>query len=105
MSPSDQDRRFMAMAMALAEKGRGGTHPNPVVGAVVVRNGKVLARGYHHRAGAAHGEIDALAKLEFHAPGATLYVTLEPCNHTGRTGPCAPRVLESGVRRVVIGCR
>jgi len=105
MTWSDQDRRFMRMAMALAEKARGATRPNPVVGAVVVRDGKVLARGYHHRAGAAHGEIDALAKLDFRAPGATLYVTLEPCNHAGRTGPCAPQVLRSGVRRVVIGCR
>jgi diaminohydroxyphosphoribosylaminopyrimidine deaminase/5-amino-6-(5-phosphoribosylamino)uracil reductase len=105
MTFGDQDHRFMRMAMALAEKGRGATRPNPVVGAVVVRDGKVLARGYHHRAGAAHGEIDALAKLDFRAPGATLYVTLEPCNHVGRTGPCAPRVLESGVCRVVIGCR
>lgn len=102
---SDDDRRFMRMAMALAERARGATRPNPVVGAVVVRDGKVLARGYHHRAGAAHGEIDALAKLDFRAPGATLYVTLEPCNHTGRTGPCAPRVQAAGVRRVVVGCR
>jgi diaminohydroxyphosphoribosylaminopyrimidine deaminase/5-amino-6-(5-phosphoribosylamino)uracil reductase len=101
----DDDRRFMQMALALAERGRGATTPNPVVGAVVVRDGKVLARGYHHRAGADHGEIDALRKLDFDARGATLYVTLEPCNHVGRTGPCAPQVLKSGVRRVVVGCR
>jgi diaminohydroxyphosphoribosylaminopyrimidine deaminase/5-amino-6-(5-phosphoribosylamino)uracil reductase len=102
---SDQDRRFMKMAMGLAERGRGATRPNPVVGAVVVRDGRVLARGYHHQAGADHGEIDALRKLDFEARGATLYVTLEPCNHEGRTGPCAPQVRASGVRRVVVGFR
>jgi diaminohydroxyphosphoribosylaminopyrimidine deaminase/5-amino-6-(5-phosphoribosylamino)uracil reductase len=101
----DDDRRYMRLALALAERGRGHTHPNPVVGAVVVKDGRVLARGYHHRAGGPHAEIDALAKLDFRAPGATLYVTLEPCCHTGRTGPCAPRVVEAGVRRVVVGCR
>jgi len=105
MTFGDDDRRFMQMALALAERGRGATRPNPVVGAVVVRAGKVLARGYHHRAGADHGEIDALRKLDFDARGATLYVTLEPCNHVGRTGPCAPQVLKAGVRRVVVGCR
>ncbi|HXU80920.1 MAG TPA: bifunctional diaminohydroxyphosphoribosylaminopyrimidine deaminase/5-amino-6-(5-phosphoribosylamino)uracil reductase RibD [Polyangia bacterium] len=105
MSFSDEDRRFMRQAMALAERGRGATHPNPVVGAVIVRGGKVLARGYHHRAGADHAEIDALRKLDFRAAGSTLYTTLEPCCHTGRTGPCAPQVLHAGVRRVVVGCR
>jgi diaminohydroxyphosphoribosylaminopyrimidine deaminase/5-amino-6-(5-phosphoribosylamino)uracil reductase len=102
---SDQDRRYMRMAMALAERARGATHPNPVVGAVVVRGGRVLARGYHHRAGQDHAEIDALRKLDMKAPGATLYTTLEPCTHEGRTGPCAPQVLKAGVRRVVVGCR
>jgi diaminohydroxyphosphoribosylaminopyrimidine deaminase/5-amino-6-(5-phosphoribosylamino)uracil reductase len=102
---SDDDRRFMRMAIALAERARGQTRPNPMVGAVVVKGGRVLARGYHHRAGEAHGEMDALGKLGFRAPGATLYVTLEPCNHDGRTGPCAPAVLRAGVRRVVVGCR
>jgi diaminohydroxyphosphoribosylaminopyrimidine deaminase/5-amino-6-(5-phosphoribosylamino)uracil reductase len=102
---TDEDRRYMRLAMALAERGRGSTHPNPIVGAVVVRNGRVLARGYHHQAGQDHAEIDALRKLEMKAPGATLYVTLEPCTHTGRTGPCAPKVRDSGVKRVVVGCR
>jgi diaminohydroxyphosphoribosylaminopyrimidine deaminase/5-amino-6-(5-phosphoribosylamino)uracil reductase len=102
---SDEDRRFMRMALGLAERARGHTRPNPMVGAVVVRDGKVLARGYHRRAGGLHGEIDALAKLGFEAPGATLYVTLEPCSHTGRTPPCAPQVLRAGLRRVVVGCR
>jgi diaminohydroxyphosphoribosylaminopyrimidine deaminase/5-amino-6-(5-phosphoribosylamino)uracil reductase len=101
----DEDRRYMRLAMTLAERARGSTRPNPVVGAVVVRGGRVLARGYHHRAGEDHAEIDALRKLDMKAPGATLYVTLEPCTHLGRTGPCAPQVLKAGIRRVVVGCR
>ena len=101
---SDADVRFMRQAVELAEKGRGATNPNPVVGAVVVKNGKVLARGYHRRAGAPHAEIEALAKLDMRALGATLYVTLEPCCHEGRTGPCTTAILASGVLRVVVGC-
>ncbi len=93
----------MRRALALAERGRGSTRPNPVVGAVVVRGGRVLAEGYHHRAGEAHGEIDALAHLGGRAPGATIYVNLEPCCHTGRTGPCTRALIASGVHRVVVG--
>jgi diaminohydroxyphosphoribosylaminopyrimidine deaminase / 5-amino-6-(5-phosphoribosylamino)uracil reductase len=100
----DVDRHFMRQAMGLAERGRGNTHPNPVVGAIVVKGGKVLARGFHHRAGLPHAEIDALAKLGMRAPGATLYVTLEPCCHHGRTGPCTEAILRAGIRRVVVGC-
>ena len=95
----------MRLALSLARRGRGTTAPNPMVGAVVVKDGKVLARGYHRRAGEAHAEVDALARIGFRAPGATLYVTLEPCCHTGRTGPCTAAVLASGVGRVVVGCR
>ena len=94
----------MRRALALAEHGRGDTRPNPVVGAVVVRGGRVLAEGYHHRAGEPHGEIDALAHLGGRAPGATIYVNLEPCCHTGRTGPCTEALLAAGIRRVVVGC-
>jgi len=93
----------MRRALALAERGRGSTRPNPVVGAVVVRGGRVLAEGYHHRAGEAHGEIDALAHLGGRAPGATIYVNLEPCCHTGRTGPCTRALIAAGVHRVVVG--
>jgi diaminohydroxyphosphoribosylaminopyrimidine deaminase/5-amino-6-(5-phosphoribosylamino)uracil reductase len=95
----------MRQAIALAERGRGTTHPNPVVGAVVVRNGRVLARGYHRRAGGPHAEVEALARLGASARGATLYVTLEPCCHTGRTGPCTDVVRGAGIARVVVGCR
>jgi len=84
---SDADRRFMREALRLAERGRGATKPNPVVGALLVNRGKVLARGYHRRAGLPHAEVEALAQLGMRAPGATLYVTVEPCCHRGRTGP------------------
>jgi diaminohydroxyphosphoribosylaminopyrimidine deaminase/5-amino-6-(5-phosphoribosylamino)uracil reductase len=101
---SPADLGFMGRALALAERGRGGTRPNPVVGAVIVRGGRVLAEGFHRRAGEAHGEIDALNRLGGRAPGATIYVNLEPCCHTGRTGPCTSALIAAGVRRVVIGC-
>ncbi len=101
---SEADRRFMGQAMRLAELGRGATKPNPVVGALVVQGGKVLARGFHRKAGLPHAEIEALAQLGMRAPGATLYVTLEPCCHRGRTPPCTETILRSGVHRVVVGC-
>lgn len=97
-----RDRRMMALALRLAERGRPS--PNPHVGAVIARGDAVLATGYHHRAGAAHAEIDALEKLGGRAKGATVYVTLEPCNHHGRTGPCAEALIAAGVARVVVGC-
>ncbi len=96
------DEQMMMRALVLAERGRPS--PNPHVGAVIVRDGQIIATGYHHRAGQAHGEIDALQKLDYRAEGATLYVTLEPCNHTGRTGPCSEAFIQAGVKRVVIGC-
>lgn len=94
---------FMRLALAEAEKGRGRTHPNPVVGAVVVRNGRVIARGHHARAGLPHAEVNALRKAGARARGADLYVSLEPCNHTGRTPPCTEAILAAGVKRVFFG--
>jgi diaminohydroxyphosphoribosylaminopyrimidine deaminase/5-amino-6-(5-phosphoribosylamino)uracil reductase len=91
----------MRRALALAERGRGLTSPNPMVGAVVVRDGEVVGEGFHARAGAPHAEVEALRAAGPRAQGATLYVTLEPCNHHGRTPPCAPVVRGAGVRRVV----
>jgi diaminohydroxyphosphoribosylaminopyrimidine deaminase/5-amino-6-(5-phosphoribosylamino)uracil reductase len=96
------DEQMMAFALRLAARGRPS--PNPHVGAVIVREGQVLATGFHLRAGQAHAEVDALEKLSFAAHGATMYVTLEPCNHHGRTGPCSEALLRAGVSRVVIGC-
>ncbi|MEE8398557.1 MAG: bifunctional diaminohydroxyphosphoribosylaminopyrimidine deaminase/5-amino-6-(5-phosphoribosylamino)uracil reductase RibD [Desulfobacterales bacterium] len=96
------DNHYMALALELAERGRGFTSPNPMVGAVVVNRGKVVGRGYHEAVGQAHGEVNAIEDAGDDAQGSCLYVTLEPCNHTGRTGPCTEKILASGVRRVVI---
>jgi diaminohydroxyphosphoribosylaminopyrimidine deaminase/5-amino-6-(5-phosphoribosylamino)uracil reductase len=95
--------RFMRRALALARRGAGWTGPNPMVGALVVRGGRVVGRGWHRRAGELHAEAIALGRAGRLARGATLYVTLEPCNHLGRTPPCTDAVIASGVRRVVIG--
>jgi diaminohydroxyphosphoribosylaminopyrimidine deaminase / 5-amino-6-(5-phosphoribosylamino)uracil reductase len=90
-------------ALELAERGRGTTHPNPVVGAVVSSGGEVVGEGWHERAGGPHAEVAALAAAGERARGATLYVTLEPCAAQGRTPPCTEAVLAAGVRRVVAG--
>jgi diaminohydroxyphosphoribosylaminopyrimidine deaminase / 5-amino-6-(5-phosphoribosylamino)uracil reductase len=90
-------------ALELAERGRGTTHPNPVVGAVVARDGQVVAEGWHERKGGPHAEVVALQAAGEQARGATLYVTLEPCRTFGRTPPCTKAVLEAGVARVVAG--
>jgi diaminohydroxyphosphoribosylaminopyrimidine deaminase/5-amino-6-(5-phosphoribosylamino)uracil reductase len=95
----------MALALALAEQAQGRTAPNPLVGAVIVNGRRIVGRGYHRRAGAAHAEIEALRQAGRRARGATLYVTLEPCNHYGRTPPCCDAILAAGIRRVVIACR
>jgi diaminohydroxyphosphoribosylaminopyrimidine deaminase/5-amino-6-(5-phosphoribosylamino)uracil reductase len=92
-------------ALELAERGRGSTHPNPVVGAVVVRDGAVVGEGWHERAGGPHAEVVALDAAGERAGGSTLYVTMEPCAHHGRTPPCVDAVLAAGVSRVVAGCR
>jgi len=98
---NETDRRYMAMALSLAEKGRGAVSPNPMVGAVVVRDGEVVGKGYHPKAGEPHAEVYALREAGDMARGATLYVTLEPCCHYGRTPPCTERIIESGIARVV----
>lgn len=98
MTPSD----YMARALFLAERGRGRTSPNPLVGAVIVSpDGVVVGSGFHERAGEAHAEVRALDEAGEAARGGTLYCTLEPCCHVGRTGPCGVRIVEAGVRRVV----
>ncbi len=91
----------MQMALDLAKKGEGFTSPNPMVGAVVVKDQEVIGKGYHKAAGEAHAEVNAIDDAGVLAKNATLYVTLEPCNHTGRTPPCTEKVLASGIRRVV----
>jgi diaminohydroxyphosphoribosylaminopyrimidine deaminase/5-amino-6-(5-phosphoribosylamino)uracil reductase len=92
-------------ALELAERGRGTTHPNPVVGAVVVRDGVVVGEGWHERAGGPHAEVAALSVAGERARGATLYVTLEPCSHHGRTPPCTDAIIGAGIAKVVTGPR
>lgn len=94
---------FMREAIELARRGLGRTAPNPCVGAVVVKDDRVVGRGFHPRAGMPHAEVYALAEAGGQARGATLYVTLEPCNHHGRTPPCTEAVIRAGIRRVVAG--
>lgn len=93
----------MRLALKEARKGLGRTSPNPCVGAVIVRGQAVIGAGYHHKAGTPHAEIHALRQAGALAAGATLYVTLEPCNHTGRTPPCTKAIVASGIKRVVVG--
>jgi diaminohydroxyphosphoribosylaminopyrimidine deaminase/5-amino-6-(5-phosphoribosylamino)uracil reductase len=93
----------LARALELAERGRGTTRPNPVVGAVVVRDGEVVGEGWHERKGGPHGEVVALQAAGERARGATLYTTMEPCTHHGDTPPCTRAILEAGVARVVAG--
>ncbi len=97
------DRDYMRIALEEAARGLGRTAPNPCVGAVIVRDNVIVGRGYHRRAGTPHAEVNAIADAGQAARGATLYVTLEPCNHTGRTPPCTRAILEAGIRRVVVG--
>ncbi|MDX9858238.1 MAG: bifunctional diaminohydroxyphosphoribosylaminopyrimidine deaminase/5-amino-6-(5-phosphoribosylamino)uracil reductase RibD [candidate division Zixibacteria bacterium] len=96
------DRAYMERALQLAARARGKTSPNPMVGAVLVKDGSVIGEGFHRRAGDDHAEVAAIKSAGSDAAGATLYVTLEPCCHVGRTGPCADAVIAAGVRRVVI---
>lgn len=98
-----EDEKYMRLALAEARKGLGKTSPNPCVGAVIVRGNEVVGKGYHHRAGEPHAEINAIADAGSDAEGSTIYVTLEPCNHTGKTPPCSKAIVRAGVKRVVVG--
>src|SRR5688572_18749593 len=97
--------RFLERALELAERGRGTTHPNPIVGAVVVVEDEIVGEGWHERKGGPHAEVVALDDAGEKARGATVYVTLEPCAHHGATPPCVDALLEAGVARVVAGQR
>ncbi len=100
-APSADDVRFMRRALELAERGAGRVSPNPKVGAVIVLHGEVVGEGWHAEYGQAHAEVAALRVAGARARGATAYVSLEPCNHTGKTGPCAEALIAAGVSRVV----
>jgi diaminohydroxyphosphoribosylaminopyrimidine deaminase / 5-amino-6-(5-phosphoribosylamino)uracil reductase len=99
----NNDYDHMNRAWELALLGWGKTSPNPMVGAVIVKSGKVIAEGYHHYCGGDHAEVDALKKAGSKARGATMYVTLEPCGHVGRTPPCTQAILDAGIKKVVVG--
>ena len=99
----EQDRQYMKMALELAQKGMGFTAPNPMVGAVIVKNGRVIGQGYHRKYGELHAEREALAACTEEPEGASIYVTLEPCCHYGKQPPCVDAILEAGIRRVIIG--
>jgi len=103
MRLTPEDSQFMARALRLAERGTYTTMPNPRVGCVLVKNGEVVAEDFHFRAGEGHAEAKALARAGVEAAGATAYVSLEPCSHTGRTGPCCDALVAAGVVRVVYG--
>jgi len=100
-----KDEDYMTMACGLADRGRGRTSPNPLVGALVVKKGRIVAQGWHKRCGSDHAEVIALKKAGKKARGAKLYVTLEPCFHYGRTPPCVDRIITEGITSVVIGMK
>ena len=100
---TDLDEKFMRLALRLAARGKGATSPNPRVGAVVVKKGVVVGRGWHKRPGQPHAEVIALRSAGKAATGSTLYVTLEPCSTYGRTPPCTDQIISAGVKRVVVG--
>src|ERR671912_2117844 len=101
----ERDVAFMRRALTLAKKGWGQTAPNPMVGAVVVKDGAVVGEGYHKSYGAAHAEVEALRAAGEHARAATVYVSLEPCSHFGKTPPCVDALIAAGVSRVVAATR
>lgn len=103
MSDQFQHERYMRECFRLAEKGKGRVSPNPLVGAVLVRDGRIVARGYHQRFGGAHAEMNCLAHFTGDLRSATMYVNLEPCSHLGKTPPCADMLAASGIRHVVVG--
>ena len=102
--PSVSDREYMLRAIELAERGRGLTRPNPLVASIIVKNDRIIAEDYHHGSGKPHAEILALRKAGKKARGAMLYVNLEPCCHTGRTGPCTNAIIAAGIRNVIYSC-
>ena len=98
---NETDKHFMSLALDLAEEGRGIASPNPMVGALVVRDGQIVGKGYHRKAGSDHAEVIALREASENACGATMYVTMEPCCHHGKTPPCTDAIIKSGITRVV----
>lgn len=104
MADATADSEFISQAIELARQGQGLVEPNPLVGCVIVRDGRIVGRGYHQRFGGPHAEIEALRDAGEAARNATAYVTLEPCCHQGKTGPCTQALIDADVARVVVGC-
>ena len=102
----ENDKIFMRRAIELARHGLGNVSPNPMVGAVIVNKGKIIGEGYHRRWGEAHAEVNAINSVSDKAQltNSTIYITLEPCSHFGKTPPCAKLLIDSGIRKVAIGC-
>lgn len=98
------DEMYMGLALKLAEKGIGFVNPNPLVGALIIKDKKIIGQGWHEKYGGLHAERNALANCSVDPDGATMYVTLEPCCHYGKTPPCTEAILQSGIKKVVIGC-
>ncbi|MBR1445082.1 MAG: bifunctional diaminohydroxyphosphoribosylaminopyrimidine deaminase/5-amino-6-(5-phosphoribosylamino)uracil reductase RibD [Firmicutes bacterium] len=101
---TENDEKFMRYALALAKKGMGRTNPNPMVGSVIVKDGKIISEGFHAKYGEFHAERNAILACKEDMTGATIYVTLEPCCHHGKTPPCTDIITESGIKKVVVGC-
>jgi len=99
------DSKYMETAICLAKKAKGYTSPNPIVGAVVVKDNQIIGKGWHKKAGLAHAEVEAINDAGEKTLGSDLYVTLEPCNHFGRTPPCTKKIIQAGIKRVVIGAK
>lgn len=99
------EQSYMRQALTLAKKAKGFTSPNPCVGAVIVKNDKVVGQGFHRAAGRPHAEMEAITDAGSKAADATIYVTLEPCNHFGKTPPCTRAIIDAGIKKVVVGCK
>ena len=97
------NEKYMELALTLALKGKGTVSPNPMVGAVIVKDGRIIGEGYHQRYGEGHAEVNAFKNASEDVKGATMYVTLEPCSHHGKTPPCAEKIVEKKIKKVVIG--
>lgn len=104
MNISDKHNKWMSISLSLARRAHGMTSPNPMVGAVIVKNGNAVGKGYHKKAGEAHAEINAIANAGKKTEKSSLYVTLEPCSTYGRTPPCTEAIIKAGIKQVVIGC-
>ncbi len=100
-----EHKKYMQMALKLAKKGRGFTSPNPIVGALLVKKDKIIGEGYHKKFGHNHAEVEAINRASDSVSGSTLYVTMEPCNHTGKTPPCTKRIIDAGIKHVVFATK